>query len=82
MFDLATQGYAIQSVDAAKPKSRVFTTLAVLLAAGPLYVGALARSVITAVAHPFVFSGSTLRATTYVGATAATIFSATAHRKV
>lgn len=82
VFDLGTQGYAIQSVDAAKPKSRVFTTMAVLRAAGPLYVGALARSVLTAVAHPFEFSGSTLRATNYVGATAAAIFSATAHRKV
>lgn len=82
IFDIATQGFAIQSVSAAKPKSRVFTTISVLRARGPLYVGALARSALTAVAHPYQFSGSTLRASDYVGATAASFLSATAHRKV
>lgn len=80
-FDLSTQGFAIQAVDAAKPKSRVFTTRAVLRARGPVYVGALARSIITATAHPIAFDPPVLRATAYVAATAATFFSATAHRK-
>jgi phage tail P2-like protein len=81
VFDLATQGFAIQSVAAAKPKSRVFTSLAILRAQGPVYVGALARSAISSVAHPFVFETPVLRATNYVGATAASIMSATAHSK-
>lgn len=81
VFDLATQGYAIQAVDAAKPKSRVFTTRAVLQAAGPVYLAALARTAITAVAHPYAFDPPVLRAGIYVGATAATIISATAHQK-
>ncbi|MGB3044202.1 MAG: phage tail protein I [Xanthobacteraceae bacterium] len=79
VFDLPTQGYAIQAVDAAKPKSRVFTTLATVRARGPIYVGALAQTAISATAHPFVFDPPVLRATNYVGATAATIISATAH---
>lgn len=81
VFDLATQSYAILSVDGAKPKSRVFTTRAVLRTRGPLYIGALARTALSAIAHPFAFDVPTLRATNYVGATAATLMSATAHPK-
>lgn len=81
VFDLTTQGYAIQAVDAAKPKSRVFTTRAVLRARGPLYIGALARTALSATAHPFAFDPPVLRATSYVAATAVTLMSATAHRK-
>lgn len=81
VFDLATQGYAIQSVMAAKPKSRVFTTRAVLQARGPLYIGALARTALSATAHPFAFSPPVLRATNFVGAMAVTMMSATAHPK-
>lgn len=81
VFDLPTQGFAIQSVDGAKPKSRVFTTRAALQARGPLYIGVLARSALSATAHPFAFDPPVLRASTFVGATAATILSATAHRK-
>lgn len=81
VFDLSTQGYAIQSVDGAKPKSRVFTTRAVLRARGPLYIGALSRTALAATAHPFAFGVPVLRATSFVGVTAATLMSATAHPK-
>jgi len=81
VFDLTTQGYAILSVDGAKPKSRVFTARAALRAHGSLYIGALARTALSATAHPFAFDPPVLRATNYVGATAATIMSATAHPK-
>lgn len=81
VFNMDTQGFAIQSVDAAKPKSRVFTTRAALQARGPLYIGALARTALSATAHPFAFDPPVLRATNFIGATAATIMSATAHRK-
>lgn len=82
VFDLVLQGHAIQSVTAAKPKSRVFTARAVLQARGTVYVGAFARAAVVATAHPFVFTPPVLRATCVVAATAATIMSATAHRKV
>jgi len=81
VFDLETQGYAIRAVDAIKPKSRVFTTRAVLRARGPLYIGALTRTVLAATAHPFAFGVPVLCATNFVGATAATMLSATAHPK-
>lgn len=81
VFDLPTQGYAIQAVDAAKPKSRVFTTRAVLRARGPLYIGVLARTALSSTAHPFAFDVPLLRATNHVGATAASFLSATAHPK-
>jgi len=81
VFDLATQSYAIQSVDGAKPKSRVFTTRAVLRARGSAYIGAISQAALGATAHPFVFGVPTLRATNYLGATAASLLSATAHRK-
>lgn len=81
VFDLPTQGYAIQAADAAKPKSRVFTTLAILRARGTVYVGALARSNLSATAHPFVFDPPVLRASNYMGVTAVALMSATAHVK-
>lgn len=82
MFDLAIQTHAIQAVTAAKPKSRVLTTRAVLRARGPVYIAALPRTVIAATAHPFAFAPPVLRATYLVAATAAFIMSATANRKV
>ncbi|CAM5577257.1 hypothetical protein MAUB1S_09711 [Mycolicibacterium aubagnense] len=81
VFDLPTQGFAIQSVDAAKPKSRVFSTRAVLQARGPVYVGAFAQTALSATAHPFAFDPPLLRAANFVGATAALIMYATAHPK-
>lgn len=81
VFDLPTQGYAIQAVDAAKPKSRVFTTLAILRARGPVYVAALARTDISATAHPFLFDPPVLRASNFMGVTAVALTSATAHVK-
>jgi phage tail P2-like protein len=81
VFDSEVQGFAIQSVTAAKPKSRVFTALSIMQARGTIYLGTLAKSAISAVAHPFVFEVPELRATTYMGATAATLMSATAHVK-
>jgi phage tail P2-like protein len=81
VFDLATQGFAIQSVVAAKPKSRVFTSLVILRARGTVYLSAFAQSALSRTAHPFVFETPVLRATNYVGATAASIMSATAHLK-
>lgn len=82
VFDLAMQGHAIQSVAAAKPKSRVFTALAVLQARGTVHVGAFAQTAIVVTAHPLIFAPPVLRATSTVAATAATLMSVTAHRKV
>ncbi|MDR6954123.1 phage tail P2-like protein [Ancylobacter sp. 3268] len=79
IFDPILQGQAITAVRSAKPKTRVFTTRAVLGARGPLYVGGYARTQLLAVAHPFVFDATVLRATTSMAATAATFTSATAH---
>lgn len=52
IFDLVVQGYAIQAVAASKPKSRSFATRAALRAAGTVYVGATAASILSATAHP------------------------------
>jgi phage tail P2-like protein len=82
VFDLPTQGFAIQSVVAAKPKSRVFTSLSIMRARGTVYLGALARSVLTVTAHPFLFAPPVLRASNYIGATAVAIMSATARAAV
>ena len=79
VFDLEVQGFAIQSVAAAKPKSRVFTSLAIFRAQGSVLVGAFSRADLVATAHPFLFDPPVLRATNYIGATAASIVSATAH---
>lgn len=82
VFDLATLGYAIQAVGAAKPKSRTLNARAVIRARASLYVSAVPRTVFAATAHPFVFSPPVLRATYTVGATAATFIAATAKSKV
>lgn len=81
VFDPTVQRFAIASVDAAKPKSRVFTTRAVLQARGRVYVGGFSQTVLSATAHPYVFDLPVLRAETHVGAMAASIISATAHPK-
>ena len=82
VFDPIVQGFAIQAVGAAKPKSRVFTARAIMQARGAVNIGAFARTAIVATAHPFMFTPPTPRATCVVAATSATIVSATAHRKV
>lgn len=79
VYDPVANGFAIQSVTAAKPKSRVFSARAILRARGGVFVGAFAQLQFVAVAHPYIFSIPTLRATSYVGATGATFISATAH---
>ncbi len=81
IFDIETQGYAIEAVDAAKPKSRVFTTRAALEARGRLYIAAYGRTALSATAHPYAFDPPVLRASAFVGATAATLISATAHSR-
>ncbi len=82
VFDLETQAAAIASVDAAKPKSRVFATRAVVQARGPLYVGAFMRTSLAAIAHPFAFEPPVLRATGYVAVAPCAFLSVTAHYKV
>lgn len=79
VFDFDTQGYAIQSVDAAKPKSRVFTTRAVMQARGRVYMGVRSATRLGAIAHPFAFDPPTLTAPEHMAATGAAFFSATAH---
>lgn len=79
IFDQVVNGFAIQAVDAAKPKSRVFVTRAILRANGPLYVGVIGQTALTATAHPFIFDIPIVRASNFVGATAASFVSATAH---
>jgi len=78
IFDQKVNGFAIQSVDAAKPKSRVFTARATLRAAGQTYIGAVAHSSIVATARPLIFQVPVLRATVVVGAAAASFITATA----
>lgn len=82
VFDSVIQGFAIQAVAAAKPKSRVFTARAIMQARGTVHVAAFARSAMVATAHPFIFSPPVARATCVVAATATSILSVTAHRKV
>lgn len=82
IFDLETQASAIASVDAAKPKSRIFTTRAVLQARGGIYVGAIAQSGIAATAHPFTFDPPVLTASSYVGVAPCAFVSGTAQYKV
>lgn len=82
VFDLQTQASAIASVDAAKPKSRVFATRAVVQARGPLYVGAFMRTRLAAIAHPFAFEPPVIRATSYVAGAPCAFLSVTAHYKV
>lgn len=78
-FDLPTQAAAADVVDAAKPKSRVFTVRAIMRARGSLYLGARARTALLAVAQPYVMAPPVLRAASFAGVTAATRISATAH---
>lgn len=80
-FNLATNGYAIKAVAAAKPKSRVFTTRAVVQARGGQFAGAFSRTALSAVAHPFIFQVPVLRASNFAGATAATFAAVTAKSK-
>lgn len=81
VFDFATNGYAIRSVDGAKPKSRVFTTRAVVQARGGPFAGAFSRTALSAVAHPFIFQVPVLRASNFAGAAAATFAAVTAKSK-
>lgn len=82
VFDLDTQAAAISSVDAAKPKSRIFTTRSVLPASGSLYLGVLAQSSIIATAHPFAFEPPILTANAFAAGLPCAFISATAHYKV
>ena len=82
VFDTVIQGFAIQAVAAAKPKSRVFTARAIMQARGTVHVAAFSRAAMIATAHPFIFTPPVLRANCVLAATAATIMSVTAHRKV
>lgn len=81
VFDLDTQASAIASVDASKPKSRVFTTRAILQARGGVYLGAISQINLAAIAHPFAFDPPVLRASSHVGGAPCAFTSATAHYK-
>lgn len=82
VFDLEAQAAAIASVDAAKPKSRVFGTRAVIQARGTIYIGAFPRTNLTAIAHPFAFEPPVLRASSFIAGAPCAFISATAHHKV
>lgn len=79
VFDLELQKYAIQSVMAAKPKTRVFDTRAIISARAELRNGAMMRANFLAVAHPLSFSGSIVRAANYDAVATANFISVTAH---
>lgn len=81
MFSRANQAAARRLIDATKRWSQDVAISYGVRAGGALHVGALARTVLAATAHPFAFDAPALRATTFVGAAAATILSATAHQK-
>ncbi|MGH6775891.1 phage tail protein I [Brucella tritici] len=81
VFDLETQAAAIASVDAAKPKSRVITTRAILQARGDVYLGAISQIHLAAIAHPFAFDPPILRAPSFIGGASCAFTSATAHYK-
>ncbi|MCW4114739.1 phage tail protein I [Aurantimonas sp. MSK8Z-1] len=68
-FDPVTQAQAIQAVRAAKPKSRVFGTMAVLLADGPLFAAAVPRAQLGWTVQPYAWSGQTAAGPLYAAAT-------------
>lgn len=82
VFDLQVQAAAIASVDAAKPKSRIFATRAVLQAHGAVYLGVISQTHLAAIAHPFSFEPPILRASSFVGGAPCAFTAATAHYKV
>ena len=81
IFDLTTQGQAIDAVRAAKPKSRVFTTRAVIEAEAPLGVAAYTRTSLLATVQPYAFTGETVTAGVFVGAMAASLIDVTVQPK-
>lgn len=82
LFDLDLQQYAIDSVIAAKPKARVFTSRAVITARGNVYHSAYPKAIFLRVAHPYQFTPPTVRASNYIATTPVQFISATAHSKV
>lgn len=81
VFDVDVKSFVSAAVDAAKPKSRVFKTRAVIEAHGRIHVSAFARSALIATAHPFVFAPPPLEADIFAGAIAASFVRATAYPK-
>lgn len=81
IFDDALQKYAIDSVVAAKPKSRIFTAKAVITANAQLYAAVVPRSDFIRIAHPFQFEPPVACGGLYSAAVPAIFFSATAHPK-
>lgn len=81
LFDLDLQQYAIDSVIAAKPKARVFTSRAVITARGNFYHSAYPKANFLRVAHPYQFIPPVVRASNYIATTPTQFMSATAHPK-
>ena len=82
IFDADLQKSAIDAVISAKPKTRVFTSRAVIKAKAELYIATLSKGSFLTIAHPFKFSGATVSSAIFIGATPALLFSATAHPKI
>ncbi|UXN05262.1 phage tail protein I [Bartonella sp. HY761] len=82
IFDADLQKAALEAVIAAKPKTRVFTSRAVIKARAELYLSAVSKGSFLAIAHPFQFSGATILSDIFIGATPALLFTATAHPKI
>lgn len=78
-FSAANQAAARRLINATKRWSQDVAFSYGVRANGPTFVGALAQTSFTAVAHPFIFEPPTLKASVFIGATAATFLSATAH---
>lgn len=81
VFDLKLQQYAIDSVIAAKPKARIFTSKAIISARANLYSSAYPKGNFVRIAHPYQFKVPVISAAHYVAAVPVLIFSITAHPK-
>lgn len=78
VFDNELQRYAIQSVVAAKPKSRIFSARAVITAEADLCAAVVPRSHFIRVAHPFQFEPPVALGGLYSAAVPVVFFSVTA----
>lgn len=81
IFNSKLQQSAIQSVIAAKPKSRLFTSRAVITARANQYVACYPKTFLSNTAHPLKFGIPTSHCAAYVATVPVYFFSVTAHPK-
>lgn len=82
LFDFKLQQDAINTVIAAKPKARVFTSRAVITARAGVYLTAFPKSSFVRIAHPYRFTPPVVTAKSYSAVVPVQYISVTAHKKV